>query len=147
VKVEGEAVDILLVEDDPGDVWFTRDTLDYYKVRNTLHVVSDGEDALRFLRRQAPYDHAPRPGLILLDLNLPRLSGRDVIAVIRADEQLRDIPIVVLTSSRSEIDLLATTALGGDTYITKPVDLTQLMTLVRGVDDIYLSVVRAETAV
>ncbi len=135
-------VDILLVEDDAGDVWFTRDTFEYYKVDNALHVVSDGVSALRFLRRQPPYEDAPRPGLILLDLKLPKLDGRAVLAELRADEALRDIPVVVLTTSDAEADIVRTFDLGASAYITKPVDFEQLVEVVRRLDHYYLTVVR-----
>lgn len=136
-------VDILLVEDDVGDVWFTRDTFEFYKVGNALHVVSDGESAMRFLRNEPPYEHAPRPGVILLDLDLPRMDGRAVLARLRADEQLRDIPVVILTTSRDEADILRSTSLGASAYITKPVDFERLVDVVRDLDDFYLTVIRA----
>jgi CheY-like chemotaxis protein len=139
-------VDILLVEDDPGDVWFTRDTFEYYKVHNALHVVSDGEAALRYLRRQPPYASAGRPGVILLDLDLPRMDGRAVLAELTADEELRDIPVVVLTTSQAEADVVRSTRLGASAYITKPVDFDRLVDIVRGLDDFYLTVVRAAHA-
>jgi CheY-like chemotaxis protein len=138
-------VDILLVEDDAGDVWFTRDTFDYYKVGNALHVVSDGIAALRFVRRQPPYEAAPRPGLILLDLELPRLDGRAVLAELRADESLRDIPVVVLTTSDAEADIVRSLGLGASAYVTKPVDFDRLVELVGRLDDFYLGVVRADS--
>lgn len=136
-------VDILLVEDDPGDVWFTRDTFEYYKVSNTVHVVSDGVAALRYLRRQEPYADARRPGVILLDLDLPRMDGRDVLAELTADVALRDIPVVVLTTSQVEADVVRSMQLGASAYITKPVDFDRLVEIVRGLDDFYLTVVRA----
>jgi CheY-like chemotaxis protein len=138
-------VDILLVEDDDGDVWFTRDTFDYYKVGNTLHVVRDGVAALRFLRNEPPYSDAPRPGVILLDLDLPKLDGRAVLAEITADERLRDIPVVILTSSQDEADLVRSVILGASSYITKPVDFDRLVDIVKRLDDFYLTVIRAHT--
>ena len=135
-------VDILLVEDDAGDVWFTRDTFEFYKVGNALHVVSDGESAMRFLRRQPPYEDAPRPGVILLDLELPRMDGRAVLAQLKADEQLRDIPVVVLTNSPDEADIVRSITLGASTYATKPVDFDRLIEIVRELDDFYLTVIR-----
>ncbi len=135
-------VDILLVEDDLGDVWFTRDTFEYYKVGNALHVVNDGVSALRFLRRQTPYEDAPRPGVILLDLELPKMDGRSVLAELRADEQLRDIPVVVLTNSQDEVDIIRSTSLGASAYATKPVDFDRLIEIVRRLDDFYLTVIR-----
>lgn len=139
-------VDILLVEDDPGDVWFTRDTFEYYKVTNALHVVSDGVAALRYLRRQPPYEDARLPGVILLDLDLPRLDGRALLAELTADEELRDIPVVVLTTSQAETDVVRSMSLGAGAYITKPVDFDRLVEIVRGLDDFYLTVVRAGQA-
>ncbi|HEY0454332.1 response regulator [Actinophytocola sp.] len=135
------AVDILLVEDDAGDVWFTRDTFDYYKIGNQLHVVSDGVAALRFVRRQPPYEDAPRPGLILLDLDLPRLDGRAVLAELAADPDLRDIPVVVLTTSDAESDIMRSFTLAASAYVTKPVDFDRLVDVVRRLDDFYLTVV------
>jgi CheY-like chemotaxis protein len=139
-------VDILLVEDDPGDVWFTRDTFEYYKVGNALHVVRDGEAALRYLRRQPPYANAGRPGVILLDLDLPRMDSRAVLAELTADDDLRDIPVVVLTTSQAEADVVRSMRLGASAYITKPVDFDRLVDIVRGLDDFYLTVVRAGRA-
>ncbi len=135
-------VDILLVEDDAGDVWFTRDTFDYYKVGNALHVVSDGVEALRFVRREPPYEDAPRPGLILLDLDLPRIDGLAVLADLTRDESLRDIPVVVLTTSEDESDVVRSYDLGASAYITKPVDFDRLVDVVRQIDNFYLGVVR-----
>jgi CheY-like chemotaxis protein len=135
-------VDILLVEDDAGDVWFTRDTFDYYKVGNALHVVSDGVEALRFVRREPPYEDAPRPGLILLDLDLPRIDGLAVLADLTRDESLRDIPVVVLTTSDDESDVVRSYDLGASAYITKPVDFDRLVDVVRQIDNLYLGVVR-----
>jgi CheY-like chemotaxis protein len=137
------SVDILLVEDDPGDVWFTRDTFEYYKVANALHVVSDGAAALRYLRRQPPFADAGRPGVILLDLDLPRMDGRQLLAELTADDGLRDIPVVVLTTSQDEADVVRSLSLGAAAYITKPVDFDRLVEIVRGLDDFYLTVVRA----
>jgi len=136
-------VHILLVEDDAGDVWFTRDTFEYYKVGNELHVVSDGESALRFVRRQPPYQDAPRPGLILLDLDLPRMDGREVLAALAADGDFRDIPVVILTTSQAETDLIRSHALGASAYMTKPVDFDRLVNIVRQLDDFCLTVTRS----
>lgn len=136
-------VDILLVEDDAGDVWLTRDTFEYFKVGNSLHVVTDGVAALRFVRRQPPYEDAPRPGLILLDLDLPRLDGREVLAQLTADPALCDIPVVILTTSDDESDIMRSFGLGASAYVTKPVDFDRLVALVRDLDDFYLTVVRA----
>jgi CheY-like chemotaxis protein len=137
------AIDILLVEDDEGDVQFTRDAFEHYKIGNALHVVSDGLTALRFLRREAPFENAPRPGLVLLDLALPRVDGRTVLAEITADPALRDIPVVVLTASQAESDMVHTFISGASAYVTKPVDFDQLVGVVGELDGFHLAVVRA----
>jgi CheY-like chemotaxis protein len=134
-----EPVDILLVEDDAGDVWLTKDAFAHHRVRNPLHVVADGVNALRFVRRQPPFQDAPRPGLILLDLDLPLLDGREVLAELRADETLRDIPVVVLTTSIEEDIVRGVTH--ANTYVTKPVDFTRLAEVIQRLDDFYLTVV------
>ena len=135
-------VEILLVEDDPGDVLMTQEALSDAKLVNNLHVVDNGEEALTFLRQQSPYEDAPRPGLILLDLNLPRVDGREVLAQIKADEGLRRIPVVVLTTSEAEEDILRSYDLHANAYVTKPVDFDSFVRVVRQVDDFYISVVR-----
>jgi CheY-like chemotaxis protein len=135
-------VEILLVEDDPGDVLMTQEALSDAKLVNNLHVVDNGEEALTFLRRESPYQDAPRPGLILLDLNLPRVDGREVLAQIKADEGLRRIPVVVLTTSEAEEDILRSYDLHANAYVTKPVDFESFVRVVRQVDDFYISVVR-----
>jgi CheY-like chemotaxis protein len=140
---EASAVDILLVEDDAADVWLTRDTFEYFKVGNALHVVGDGVSALRFVRREPPYENAPRPGLILLDLDLPRLDGRAVLAELTADPRLHDIPVVILTTSDAESDVMRSLALGAAAYVTKPVDFERLDEVVRNLDDFCLTVIRA----
>jgi CheY-like chemotaxis protein len=138
----GEPVQILLVEDNPGDVRLTRETFKESKILTHLNVVHDGEAALDFLHRSGPYAAAPRPDLILLDLNLPRLGGREVLASIKADEQLRRIPVVVLTSSQAEQDIAASYDLNANCYVTKPVDLDQFMRVVRSIEDFWLTVVK-----
>ena len=135
-------VEILLVEDDPGDVLMTQEALSDAKLVNNLHVVDNGEEALTFLRQEGPYAEAPRPGLILLDLNLPRVDGRQVLAEIKADESLRRIPVVVLTTSEAEEDILRSYDLHANAYVTKPVDFESFVRVVRQVDDFYISVVR-----
>jgi CheY-like chemotaxis protein len=135
-------IEILLVEDDPGDVLITQEALSDSKVANTLHVVNNGEEALKFLRHEAPYETAPRPGLVLLDLNLPRLDGHEVLAAVKADETLRRIPVVVLTTSEAEEDVLRSYDLHANAYVTKPVDFDRFVQVVRQVDDFYISVVR-----
>ena len=135
-------VEILLVEDDPGDVLMTQEALSDAKLVNNLHVVDNGEEALTFLRQEGQYADAPRPGLILLDLNLPRVDGRQVLAEIKADEGLRRIPVVVLTTSEAEEDILRSYDLHANAYVTKPVDFEAFVRVVRQVDDFYISVVR-----
>ena len=133
---------VLLVEDDPGDVLMIREAFDENKVRNDLHVCSDGEDALLFLRQEAPHEDAPRPDLVLLDLNLPRRDGREVLAEIKADERLQTIPVVVLTTSEAEEDVLRSYALHANAYVTKPVDFDRFIDVVRQIDDFFVTVVK-----
>jgi CheY-like chemotaxis protein len=142
----GVPIEILLVEDDPGDVLITREAFADHKVSNRLTVCADGADALRFLRREGPYAAAARPDIVLLDLNLPGVDGRAVLAEIHADPGLNDIPVVVLTSSRAEEDFLRSHELRVDTYIAKPVDFVSLMQVVRRIETFYISVRRAATA-
>jgi chemotaxis family two-component system response regulator Rcp1 len=134
-------IEILLVEDNPGDVRLTREALREGKVLNNLNVVTDGQEAVEFLRRQGEYGDAPRPDLILLDLNLPKKDGREVLAEIKADESLRRIPIVVLTTSQAEIDVIQSYDLGVNCFITKPVDLDQFIYVVKSIEEFWLTVV------
>jgi chemotaxis family two-component system response regulator Rcp1 len=138
----GGPIEILLVEDNPGDVRLTIEALKEGKVHNRLSVAKDGVDALAFLRRAGTYANAARPDLILLDLNLPRKDGREVLAEIKMDPVLRRIPVVVLTTSKAEEDILRTYDLHANCYITKPVDLEQFISVVKSIDDFWLSVVR-----
>ena len=142
----GRPVEILLVEDNPGDVRLTREALKEGKIHVHLSVASDGEQALAFLRRQGPHAAAPRPDLILLDLNLPRKGGREVLAEIKADAPLRRIPVVVLTSSQAEQDILASYDLNANCYITKPVDLDQFLGVVKSIEHFWLQVVKLPAA-
>ncbi|NUT52002.1 MAG: response regulator [Saccharothrix sp.] len=135
-------IDVLLVEDDPGDALMTQEAFEHHKIRNQLHVVRDGVEALEFLRRQGPYQDAPRPGLILLDLNLPKMDGREVLAEIKADETLRPIPVVVLTTSEAEEDILRSYNLHANAYVTKPVDFDRFIEVVRQIDDFFVTVVK-----
>ena len=139
---ESRWVDILLVEDNPGDVRLTEEALREGKVKNRLHVANDGVEAIEFLRREGKYIDAVKPDLILLDLNLPRKDGREVLKEIKADPGLRVIPIVVLTTSAAEEDILKTYNLHANCYITKPVDLEQFLKIVRTIEDFWLSVVK-----
>ena len=135
-------IDLLLIEDDPGDVVMTREALSGAKVLHNLHVIDNGESAVAFVKRQGQYADAPRPDLILLDLNLPRLDGREVLALIKADESLRQIPVVILTTSDAEEDIARSYDLHANAYVTKPVDFEAFMRIVRQVDDFFLSVAR-----
>jgi CheY-like chemotaxis protein len=137
----GRPIDILLVEDNPGDVRLTIEALRDSKVRNQLHVATDGVEAMAFLRREGQHANAPRPGLVLLDLNLPRMDGRQVLAEMKADVRLKTIPVVVLTTSRAEEDVLRSYELQANCYISKPVDLDQFMTVVRSIEDFWLTIV------
>ncbi len=137
----GRAVEILLVEDSPGDVRLTKEALREGKVRNNLHVATDGVEALAFLRREGRYAAAPRPDVILLDLNLPKKDGREVLAEVKADERLKRIPVVVLTTSADERDVLRSYELQAACYITKPVDLDQFINVVKSIEDFWLTVV------
>ncbi|MDQ0792481.1 response regulator [Streptomyces sp. B1I3] len=135
-------IEVLLVEDDPGDELMTREAFEDNKIRNTLHVVRDGQEALDFLYRQGQYTDAPRPDLVLLDLNLPRYDGRQVLERIKTDPELALIPVVVLTTSSAEEDILRSYKLHANAYVTKPVDLEQFIGAVRQIDDFFVSVVR-----
>jgi len=134
-------VEILLVEDNPGDVRLTKEALKEAKVINNLTVLKDGVEALAFLRRQGTYDNAITPHLILLDLNLPKKDGREVLAEIKADETLKRIPVVVLTTSQDEQDIFKSYNLHANCYVTKPVDLEQFMTVVKSIEDFWLGIV------
>jgi chemotaxis family two-component system response regulator Rcp1 len=134
-------VQILLVEDNPGDVRLTIEALKEAKVLNTLTVVKDGVEALSLLRRQGQHARAARPDLILLDLNLPRKDGREVLAEIKADDKLKHIPVVILTTSQDEQDVLKSYNLYANCYITKPVDLDQFITVVKSIEDFWLGIV------
>jgi len=135
-------IEVLLVEDDPGDVLMTREAFEEHKLRNHLSVVSDGEEALAFLRQTGAHADAPRPDLILLDLNLPRRDGRDVLEEIKQDPQLRQIPVVVLTTSQADEDILRSYQLHANAYVTKPVDFERFVNVVRQIDEFFVSVVK-----
>jgi chemotaxis family two-component system response regulator Rcp1 len=137
-----EAIEILLVDDSPGDVRLTLEALRERRVFNAVHVVTDGEQALRFLAHEAPYEQAPRPNLILLDLNLPRVSGREVLGRIKADPALRGIPVVVLTTSGADEDVVHSYQLNANCYVTKPVDFDRFIHLIHSIDEFWLSVVQ-----
>ena len=140
----GSAISILLVEDDPGDVLMTREALAESKLLNDLHVLADGREAIDFLTEVAA-NNRPRPDLILLDLNLPKVDGREVLSFIKNDARLRRIPVVILTTSSAEEDVARSYDNYANAYVTKPVDFEQFMAVVRKVDDFFLSVVRRST--
>jgi CheY-like chemotaxis protein len=135
-------IEVLLVEDDPGDVLMTQEAFEEHKVRNKLNVVRDGGEALSYLRREGDFADAPRPDLILLDLNLPRVDGREVLQVIKSDEDLRRIPVVVLTTSQADEDILRSYSLHANAYVTKPVDFERFIAVVRQIDEFFVSVVK-----
>jgi CheY-like chemotaxis protein len=135
-------IDVLLVEDDEGDVLMTQEAFEHHKLRNQLHVVPDGVEAIAFLRGEGRHAGAPRPGLILLDLNLPRKDGRQVLEEIKSDESLRSIPVVVLTTSQAEEDILRSYNLHANAYVAKPVDFERFIEVIRQIDDFFVSVVK-----
>jgi CheY-like chemotaxis protein len=139
--VDPRVIDVLMVEDDEGDVLMTREAFDYYKIRNRLHVVTDGEQALQFLHRTGPYADAPRPGLVLLDVNLPRRSGLEVLAELKQDPDLLMIPVVMLTTSRAEQDILRSYALHANAFVSKPVDFEHFVDAIRQIDRFFLTLV------
>ncbi len=135
-------IELLLVEDNPADVELTRETLEDSKILHHLHVVCDGEEALAFVRQMGPHEQAPRPDLILLDLNLPRKNGHEVLQELKANADLRSIPVVVLTSSRAEQDIATSYDLQAAAYVTKPVDLEGFGRIVRAIEGFWFTVVR-----
>jgi CheY-like chemotaxis protein len=135
------AVDILLVEDDEGDVLMTREAFEHYKIRNTLHVVTDGEQAIEFVRRSGEFADAPVPGLIMLDLNLPRRGGLEVLDELKSDPELRVIPVVILTTSQAEEDIVRSYSLHANAYVTKPVDFERFMDVIQQIDNFFITVV------
>ena len=134
-------IEILMVEDNPGDVRLTVEALKEGKVRNNFRTVEDGVEAMKFLRRQEPYAEAPRPDLILLDLNLPKKNGREVLAEIKEDPDLKRIPVVILTVSEAEQDIIKSYNLHANCYITKPVNLEQFIKVVKSIEDFWLTIV------
>ncbi len=146
-KINGEtAVQILLVEDNPGDARLTEEALREAKVHNTLHHVETGIEALAFVRQEGEYADAPRPDLVFLDLNLPRMGGREVLREIKNDPDLKRIPVVILTSSGAEQDILSTYELNANCYITKPVDMQGFLTVVKSVENFWFTVVKLPPA-
>jgi CheY-like chemotaxis protein len=141
---QAKTINVLLVEDDPGDVLMTREAFDEY-LHNRLDVVSDGEAALAYLHREEPYPDAPRPDLILLDLNLPRRDGREVLREVKADPNLASIPVIVLTTSQAEEDVLRSYQLHANAYVTKPVDFEGFIEAIKQIDHFFVSVVQLPT--
>jgi CheY-like chemotaxis protein len=138
----GRPIEVLLVEDNPGDVRLTQEALKEAKVRNNLSVVGDGVEALEFLHREGPFSASPRPDIVLLDLNLPRKDGRQVLAEVKADPDLRRIPVVILTTSKAEEDILKTYDLHANCFVTKPVGFEQFIRVVQSIENFWLTVVR-----
>jgi CheY-like chemotaxis protein len=142
IQALGRPIEVLLVEDNPGDVRLTREALKESKLLINMRVVADGVEALAFLRREGKYANTSRPDLILLDLNLPKQDGREVLAVIKSDENLRRIPVVVLTVSQAEEDILKSYNLNANCYINKPVDLDRFIRVVKSIEDFWLTIVK-----
>ena len=142
VPEAGTPIEVLLVEDDPGDVLMTQEAFEEHKVGNRLTVVSDGAEALAYLRREGQYAEAVRPDLILLDLNLPRRDGREVLEEIKKDADLCQIPVVVLTTSQADEDILRSYQLHANAYVTKPVDFERFISVIRQIDEFFVSVVK-----
>jgi CheY-like chemotaxis protein len=140
--MSGQPIEILMVEDNPGDVRLTQEALREGKVRNNIHVLTDGVEALAYLRRQGRYANASRPDVILLDLNLPKKDGREVLAEIKVDPNLLRIPVVILTSSEAEEDILKAYNLHANAYVAKPVGLEQFMAVVRQIEGFWLEIVK-----
>ena len=143
VPADGNSpIEVLLVEDDPGDVLMTKEAFEEHKLRNRLSVVSDGAAALSYLRHEGEYADVATPDLILLDLNLPRIDGREVLEEIKKDEEFRRIPVVVLTTSQTDEDILRSYQLHANAYVTKPVDFDRFLSVVRQIDEFFVSVVK-----
>ena len=138
----GHPIEVLLVEDDPGDVLMTQEAFHDYKISNNLNVVNNGEDAIAYLRKEGAFADATTPDLVLLDLNLPRRDGREVLREVKSDPELRRIPIVVLTTSDAEDDVLGSYQLHANAYVRKPVDFEQFVAAIRAIDEFFISVVR-----
>jgi CheY-like chemotaxis protein len=138
----GRVIEILLVEDDPGDELITREAFEHNKLKNNLHVAHDGEEGLDFLYQRGAQEDAPRPDLVLLDLNLPKYDGRQLLQQVKSDPDLSRIPVVVLTTSAAEEDIMRSYELHANAYVTKPVDLDQFMSAVRQIDEFFVQVVR-----
>lgn len=140
--MRGKPIDILLVEDNPGDVDLTLEALEEARIRNRVHVARDGVEAMEFLRREGEHADAPRPDLILLDLNMPKKDGREVLGEVKTDPDLKQIPVVVLTTSEAEQDVLNAYEQAANAYIVKPVDFSQFFGMIRSLEDFWLTVVK-----
>jgi CheY-like chemotaxis protein len=141
-NVLAESIDILVVEDNPGDARLIREILNENRLYSSLYIVNDGVEAMSYLRNEGKYSIAPRPDLIILDLNLPRKDGREVLAEIKADEELRHIPIVIMTISQAEEDILRTYKLNANCYITKPIDLNEFIKVIKSIEEFWFSTVK-----
>lgn len=141
-NMDAKPVEILLVEDNEGDIGLVEEVFEDAKIRNVLHVAEDGEEAMLFLNKESPYKYAPTPDIILLDLNLPKKDGREVLEEIKTDENLKRIPVVILTTSKAEEDIIKSYELHANSYITKPVDFDQFITVIKSIEDFWLEVVR-----
>jgi len=141
-NLTGQPINILLVEDNPGDVRLTKEGFKEGKVINNLYVAEDGEEAMAFLHREEPYQEMPRPDIILLDLNLPKKDGREVLEEIKSDPDLRRIPVIILTTSKAEEDILKTYNLHANCYITKPVNLEDFILITKSIESFWLSIVK-----
>jgi CheY-like chemotaxis protein len=137
MMLAAKVLSVLLVDDDEGDLLMIREALDLSTSEHQIHVVNDGEEALQFLRREGSYDDVPRPDLVLLDLNMPRMDGRQVLAAVKADAELRTIPIIILTTSRAPADIVSSYELHANAYVTKPMNLDDLTAVVQGIDDFF----------
>lgn len=140
--IKGQPINILLVEDNPGDVRLTKEGFSEGKVINNLYVAEDGEEAMAFLRQEEPYQEMPRPDIILLDLNLPKKDGREVLEEIKSDPDLRAIPVIILTTSKAEEDILKTYNLHANCYITKPVNLEDFILITKSIESFWFSIVK-----
>jgi two-component system, chemotaxis family, response regulator Rcp1 len=140
-------IDILVVEDNPGDARLIKEVLKTYKIRNSLHIVNDGVEAMDFLYKRGEFAEVPRPDLIFLDLNLPRMDGREVLANIKGSDEFKQIPVVVMTMSQSEEDIVKSYRLQANCYVTKPIDLDQFIKVVESVEDFWFSMVKLPSKV
>lgn len=136
-----KSIDILLAEDNPGDADLAKEALEESKLKNRLYIVSDGQEALDFLHKKGKYQDVPRPDLMLLDLNMPRVDGREVLKIVKEDEDLRSIPIVILTTSRADEDILKSYNLHANCYISKPLDLDKFIEVVNNIENFWISIV------